>query len=345
MVVGLSGGVDSSTAAYLLKQEGYEVVGIFLHLWKGNNPRSCCSVEAGEFARQTAEFLSIPFYAVNSEERFKEKVVNFFVRGYERGSTPNACVECNREIKFEWLFQQAKAVGAERVATGHYARILQNYTTKEYELHKGIDVQKDQAYFLYTLKSEWLPKILFPLGNRTKKEVREIARQAGLSNATRRESQDLCFLNGKGEKFFPVREGEIVDEEGRVLGHHRGVPFYAVGQRKGLGIPSTEPLFVKEKRAELNQVMVARREKLWGNRIRVERVRFLASRPATSFTCQVKHRAGAEEVPAEVSYDERMNTALLTLKQPVWAPAPGQSAVFYDGSRVLGGGVIHSVLS
>jgi len=344
-VVGLSGGVDSSTSAYLLKEEGYEVVGIFLHLWRGNNPRSCCSREAGEFARQTAEFLSIPFYVVNCEEGFREKVVDFFVRGYEGGSTPNACVECNRQIKFEWLFQQARAVGAEGVATGHYARVLQNPATGEYELHKGVDVRKDQAYFLYTLKPAWLPKIIFPLGNKRKEEVREIARMAGLPNATRRESQDLCFLNGRGGNFFHPQEGEIVDEEGRVLGRHRGIPFYAVGQRKGLGIPSSEPLYVKEKIAERNQIVVGRREELWGNRIRVEGVRFLTLTPLSSFRCQVRHRAGAEEVPAEVSYDERTNTAILTLKKPVWAPAPGQSAVFYDGSRVLGGGIIHSVLS
>jgi len=356
VVVAMSGGVDSSVAAALLVDQGYEVVGVMLRLWSepgdGCDPlrpasdNRCCTLEAMHVARSVAERLGIPFYVVNAEERFKAAVVEMFIREYSSGRTPNPCLTCNREVRFGYLLSYARRLGARYLATGHYARVLQGPDGR-FQLWRGVDRAKDQSYVLSVLGQEQLQQVLFPVGERTKGEVRELAAARGLPAATRRESQDLCFVaDGDYRRFLrhwapeAIRAGPILDRQGRLLGTHRGLPFYTIGQREGLGVAAGHPLYVLALDVERNALIVGRGEELEHNWLRTGRVNWIAGEPPVGplhVGVQIRYRA--MPAPATV-WPLPDGGARVRFAGAVRAITPGQAAVFYEGDRCLGGGVI-----
>src|SRR5258705_5187144 len=267
VVVGMSGGVDSSAAAALLLEQGYDVVGITLKLWPqdcvSRAEDKCCGPQAVMDARSVSHKLGIPYYLVDEAEDFQKQVINYFAEEYKAGRTPNPCVMCNEKLKFGTLISRARQLGAEYVATGHFARIEKQPDTGRYLLKRGKDAKKDQSYFLFSLKQEQLARALFPLGELTKSDTREIARESHLKTAEKEESMEICFVPDKDYGKFlqqahlvDKHQGEIVDLQGRVLGHHDGIEFYTIGQRKGLGLSSPRPLYVTELDAVNNRIVV-----------------------------------------------------------------------------------------
>ena len=353
VIAAMSGGVDSSVTAALMVEAGHEVIGITMRLGmhdtievESDKP-NCCSLDGVEDARYVAMQLGVPFYAVNYEEQFRRSVIDYFADEYLAGRTPSPCVVCNREVKFGKLLELATHLEADYIATGHYAKIEQDLETGRHLLRKGLYVDKDQSYFLFALTQEQLSRSLMPLGGYTKDQVRAIARKYKLYTAEKIESQELCFIaDGNYRRFLTdrapekIREGEIVDQEGNVLGKHRGIPFYTVGQRKGLGIAVGEPLYVTEVNANDNTIVVGKTEDLLRDTMQVERLNLIAMDGLTEpIRAHVKIRsrdAGASgritplsDTEAEVRFDE-----------PRRAITPGQAAVFYDGDMVIGGGWI-----
>ncbi|MHA2610893.1 MAG: tRNA 2-thiouridine(34) synthase MnmA [bacterium JZ-2024 1] len=341
VVVGMSGGLDSSVAALLLQQMGYEVIGLFLHLYPGNHPRSCCSLDAAQYARRTAEMLEIPLYVYNAHQTFHHNVIRYFQEGYGRGKTPNPCIACNRLVRFPLFLQQAQALGADFIATGHYARIRMNPENHQYGLYRALDSQKDQSYFLYPVSRDLLSRLIFPLGRMTKKEVKEIALRHQLPSLQKPESQDLCFFMGNVAEFFPEGGVQIISEEGKTLGEYRGRLFFTIGQRKGLALSGGQKLYVQEVNLEKGFIRMGTRESLECSFLEVEGVNWLIPEPGEELEVSVQHRYHSEEVPAKVIWKD--NTACVYLKQKIWAPAVGQSAVFYKDGQVLGGGIISRV--
>ncbi len=353
VVVALSGGVDSSTAAALLVQQGYEVSGVMMRLWathyQGEFPANrCCSPSAIADARQVCALLGIPFHLVNLEEEFKAQVVDYFCDSYALGRTPNPCLACNREIKFKALLRLAFGLGAEYLATGHYGRIRSR--KGEYQLLRGIDEEKDQSYVLYMLGQEELPHLLFPVGHFTKRQVRAMAANYNLPTADTGESQDVCFVHDGDYRGFvaqqrpeTVRPGPIVDLQGHVLGEHRGVAFYTVGQRQGLGIAAAHPLYVLEIDSTRNALVVGPKAALLRCALLAEQVSFVAANPPPhpiSITAKIRYKA--KEAPATlILLPGRMAKVIFSDPQP--AITPGQGVVFYQGDVVLGGGIIASV--
>lgn len=350
VVVAMSGGVDSSLAAALLVEQGYEVVGIMLRLWaeddtSGTAGNRCCTPDAQALARYVAHLLEIPFYVLDVQTPFKTQVVDFFVQEYSSGVTPNPCLQCNRHIRFGHLLRHALALGAGYLATGHYARVRQ--VNGRYQLLKGVDERKDQSYVLHVLTQQELAHALFPVGSYTKAEVREMARARGLPVADRPESQDLCFLaDGDYRRFLArhapeaLRPGPIVDTVGRRLGQHQGLPLYTIGQRKGLGLSGPEPLYVVATDLATNTLIVGGRAELGRERFRVQRVNWISGEaPTAPLRCTVKIRYKASEVPAMVTPLEGGYAEVIT-DEPLYGVTPGQAAVFYDGEVVLGGGMI-----
>jgi tRNA-specific 2-thiouridylase len=354
VVVGMSGGVDSTVAAYLLRESGWEVIGVTLRLWSGCEARAeahrrpCCSLsdlrEAGLWARR----LGLEHLAVDVRREFVQCVVNPFVREYVRGRTPNPCVECNRRLKFPQLLRAAERLGATRVATGHYARVEER--AGAYRLMRGKDRAKDQSYVLWRLGQEWLSRLLLPLGGLLKSEVCRMAGEMGLETAERQESQDICFLPGRDYREFieetepgAFRPGLIVDTEGRVLGRHRGIAGFTVGQRRGLGIAAHRPLYVIDLDPDRDLVVVGGREEAEMRRVEAEEAGWVAGTPPVpcggSFPATVKVRYQMEAVPGTVTLSGRDSFAV-ELEEPVPAAAPGQSAVLYRGEELLGGGII-----
>ncbi|MGC8837334.1 MAG: tRNA 2-thiouridine(34) synthase MnmA [Anaerolineae bacterium] len=354
VVVAMSGGVDSSVAAALLKEQGYEVVGIMLRLWSEHGPgeertNRCCTVEAVDDARRVADRLDIPFYLVNVEEPFRQWVVEPFIREYCAGRTPNPCIACNRHIRFQFLLQRALALDADYLATGHYARVV--YEGGRYHLLRGVDRAKDQSYQLYTLGQEQLAHILLPLGTWTKAEVRRMAREWGLPVAEKPESQEICFVaDGDYRRFLrdwapeAFRPGPIVDRQGRVLGQHQGLPGYTIGQRKGLGIAWTEPLYVLEVDPVRNCLVVGPAAELGARALLAEEVHYVQGDPPPG-PCRVtaKIRYQAPDAPALLEPGEG-RTARLTFDEALRDITPGQAVVFYRGEEVLGGGTIARAL-
>ncbi len=349
IIVGMSGGVDSAVAALLLKEQGHEVIGVTLRTWEaetGTESR-CCEIDD---ARADARTIGIPFYALNCKEDFKKYVTEPFIDSYISGETPNPCIGCNRHVKWERLIYYAKVMKADNIATGHYA-LKVHLPNGRYTVRSGADTGKDQTYMLYKLTQEQLSATLFPLSGKTKAEVRKIAEGAGLYAASKAESQEICFVpDGNYAGFIEENatasvpaEGNFVNEEGAVLGRHKGIIHYTVGQRKGLGIAFGVPMFVKRIDAGKNEVILAEEKSLYTGEMICRETNFLSTpglAPGERVRASVKiryHHPGMDAVIEGIDGDK----VKVTFKEPVKAATPGQSAVFYDESGcVIGGGVI-----
>ena len=357
VMVGMSGGVDSTVTAYLLKQQGYEVEGVSFILWEARlkaAATACCSFEARDSAAASAEALGIPLRTIDVRGAFYERVIDPFVEAYQRGTTPNPCILCNRHIKFPYLLTAADETDAAFIATGHYAKVVtreeSGVRSQESEwitkcLKKGIDKKKDQSYVLYVLEKDQLERLVLPLGELTKDEVRQIARTLNLPAAERPESQEICFIEDNDycrflETLSPavMRPGPIIGPDGRTIGTHQGIYRYTIGQRKGLGISSREPRFVTRIDTTLNAVHVGSREDAMVREIKAEEINWLLKPDAAAFRAAVKVRSMMAATSASIALKDEK--ALIVFDEPQWAPAPGQSAVFYDGDTVIGGGTI-----
>jgi tRNA-specific 2-thiouridylase len=344
VVVAMSGGVDSSVAAALLKQQGYDVIGLTLRLW--TDPAHPPASDSETAVRRAAEALDISLHVIDIADTFRREIVQFFLDEYARGVTPNPCVRCNRLVKWGVLLDQALALGADYLATGHYAR---KRTTKngQQELLRAVDRSKDQSYVLHVLTQEKLARALFPVGEYPKSEIRNLALTFGLPAATRADSQDLCFLAGEDYRDFLRRNapeigrpGPIVTRDGRTLGEHQGLADYTIGQRKGLGVSSPVPLYVLAKDAAKNTLVVGQEDELGSRELTAADVNWIAGEPPSGpLRAQVKTRYTAKEAWAEVTPLER-NKAEVRFEVPQRDITPGQAAVFYDGDIVLGGGLI-----
>jgi tRNA-specific 2-thiouridylase len=351
VVISMSGGVDSSVAAALLVRQGYQVIGMMLRLWsepgQSENNR-CCTPDAMAQARRVSAILGIPFYAIDAQQIFYDTVVNEFTDGYTNGLTPNPCLVCNRQVRWGFLLSRAQAIGAQFMATGHYAR-LDRGPDNRIQLLRAIDPQKDQSYVLHALNQDQLSQALFPLGVYTKPEVRRMAREMGLPVADRPDSQDLCFLGGSGYAEFLLRlapqarnPGPIMTKQGNLLGQHQGLAFYTIGQRKGIGVSSTQPLYVLAKDIDRNALIVGGLEQLGRQELTAASVNWVSGEaPGGSFHAQVKIRYKAQAVWATVDPLEKAQ-AQVYFDQPLRDITPGQAVVFYQEDICLGGGIIQA---
>jgi len=344
IVVGLSGGVDSSVAAAVLQQQGYDVTGLTLWLMKGKG--QCCS-EGMVDAALLCEQLGIPYHVVDSREVFQNEIIDYLVSGYAAGITPLPCSQCNKAVKFGPMLKYAQETwGIKQIATGHYARIKYDQKSDRYQLLTAIDDSKDQSYFLYNLSQEMLAASIFPLGNQTKTQTRELAISLGLNTAEKPDSQDLCLIESHGsmrgflDKYINQQEGEIVDLQGKVLGKHQGVHHYTIGQRKGLGVSAPEPLYVVKLDPGRNQVVVTTREYAGHLECIVNQLNWVSIPQSTTLiqtTVKVRYRSPAVPVTVIPLANDQVK---LVFTEPQFAITPGQAAVFYDGEMLLGGGII-----
>ena len=344
VVVGLSGGVDSSVAAATLHHQGYEVIGLTLWLMKGKG--QCCSEGMVDAARLCEE-LNIPHHIVDSRDVFQENIVDYLVGGYEAGVTPLPCSQCNRAVKFSPMLNYARTeLGTDKIATGHYARIHYDRASDRYQLLRAVDRNKDQSYFLYDLTQELLAGSVFPLGNQTKEETRRVASEFGLSTANKPESQDLCLIEAHGsmqtflDRYINQKEGDIVDMAGNVLGKHTGIHHYTIGQRRGLGIAAPEPLYVVKLDAVMNRVIVGDRNA--GGRLEctVSRMNWVSmAEPTAPIRVEVQIRYRSQPVPAQIIPLDNSRIKIM-FDEHQFGVTPGQAAVLYKGEMVLGGGII-----
>lgn len=345
VLVAMSGGVDSSVAAYLEKEAGNEVIGVTMRLFGDGIDSTCCSLDDVEDARSVAYKLGMPYYVFNFSDDFKEKIICKFIESYENGRTPNPCIDCNRYMKFDKLYERAKLLGCEYVVTGHYARI--DKENGRYVLKKALDASKDQSYVLYSLTQEQLAHTLFPLGEMSKDETRLIAEKCGFSNAHKPDSQDICFVpDGDYAKVIALHTGktyapgDFIDKDGNVLGTHRGIIHYTLGQRKGLGVSAATPLYVCKIDVLNNTVTLGENGDLFSTELTVGDFNWISGEaPSETFRCEAKIRYRQKEQPATV-YPCGAGKVKIVFDEPQRAITPGQAAVLYDGEKVLGGGTI-----
>lgn len=353
VVVGMSGGVDSSVAAYLLKQQGYDVIGVTMQIWQDEDQFTqaesggCCGLSAVDDARRVADRLEIPYYVMNFKREFKKNVMDYFTAEYLKGRTPNPCIACNRYVKWESLLQRSLEIGADYIATGHYARVEQ-LSNGRYAIRNSVTAAKDQTYALFNLTQKQLSHTLMPVGDYTKDEIRAIAEDIGLMVAHKKDSQEICFIPDNDYAGFIDREcremvpppGNFVSVDGEILGRHKGITHYTIGQRKGLGIAFGCPVFVTEIRPETNEVVLGSDKDVYTNRLYANQLNFMALsdieepvrlkakiRYSHAGSCCTVRRTGADEICCE-------------FEEPVRAVTPGQAVVLYDGDYVAGGGVI-----
>ena len=351
-IVAMSGGVDSSVAAYLLQKEGHEVIGLSFELWDSRDLKDsnvCCSVETIRLAKSVAHKLGIEHHTVDVRDAFYTHVIEEFCASYLKGTTPNPCILCNKHIKFDFLMKKAEEFGADAIVTGHYARTgkAQNTDNNRFLLKKGADPKKDQSYVLYVMTQSELAKTLFPLGEMKKEETREIAKELDLATAMRAESQEICFVGDDKyvdfiEKFSPesLRPGPIVDTSGKIIGEHKGIAFYTIGQRKRLGISSLIPHYVADIDRKTNTITVGSRKEAMKRTLIIKELNWISLESLTNpLAVHVKIRSTMKEAAAVISplENERVSVEFEDLQ---WAPASGQSAVFYSGDIVIGGGII-----
>lgn len=349
-LIAMSGGVDSSVAAFLVKAQGYDSIGCTMKLYDNalagvSRSHTCCSLDDVEDARSVACRLGIPYYVFNFKDDFEEKVIRKFIRSYEAGITPNPCIDCNRYLKFDRLYERARVLGCDCIVTGHYARIERD--GERYLLKKALDGSKDQSYVLYSLTQAQLAHTLFPLGTLKKTNVRRMAEEQGFVNADKPDSQDICFVPD-GDYASVIRRytgkdaeaGDFVSADGTVLGRHKGIIHYTVGQRRGLGICAPEPLYVCGIFPGSNTVLLGRNADLYRKDVDVANVHWISgTAPQADFRCAAKLRYRQSEQPAAV-IPTGADTVHIVFDEPQRAVTPGQAAVFYDGDTVLGGGVI-----
>ena len=351
VLVAMSGGVDSSVAAKLLTDAGFSCIGCTMKLYDNEDAgipkaNTCCSLDDVEDARSVAYRLGMPYYVFNLKDKFAECVIDRFVDAYEHGITPNPCIDCNRYLKFRRLYDRAALMGCDAIATGHYVRIERGENGR-YLLKKALDSSKDQSYVLYMLTQEQLAHTRFPLGTLHKTEARELADRLGFFNARKPDSQDICFVPDGDYAAFIRRHtgkadapGDFVDESGRILGRHKGIAHYTIGQRKGLGIPSNQPLYVKAIDPKSNQVVLSENDALFSQQLTGENFNWIAwEAPPRQFRCSAKIRYRQTEQPCEVTVEENGSVQVL-FDRPQRAITPGQAVVLYDGDTVLGGGTI-----
>lgn len=354
IVVAMSGGVDSSLTAYLLLQEGYEVIGITMRIWSSQEsgrteryPYGCCGVVDVEDARRVAQRLDIPFYVINLEKDFNEQVVDYFCREYLQGRTPNPCIVCNEKLKFGRLWEKAQSLEAQIIATGHYTRVEYDENKQRYLLRKGVDAKKDQSYVLFSLSQDQLSRIRFPLGNLHKDRVRKIARDLGMKVSDKIESQEICFVRERDYRCFlqrrlgkRIESGLIVDRQGRVLGTHIGISTFTIGQRRGLGVSAGYPLYVIDIDPTSNRVIVGSEKETFLDRCVASRVNWIAVKSLTEpqrVEAKIRYNhPGAEAIVDPIAEDR----VVVRFNSPQKAVTPGQAVVFYHGDLVLGGGWI-----
>lgn len=353
VVVGMSGGVDSSVAAYLLKEQGYDVVGVTMQIWQDEEQAcveengGCCGLSAVDDARRVAARLGIPYYVMNFKREFKEHVMDYFTAEYLRGRTPNPCIACNRYVKWESLLARSMEIGAEYIATGHYARV-ERLSNGRYAIRNSVTAAKDQTYALYSLTQEQLARTRMPVGAYTKEEIRSIAEKIGLPVAAKKDSQEICFIPDNDYAGFIDRAcgdrvpppGNFVSADGTVLGRHLGITHYTIGQRKGLGIAFGKPMFVKEIRPERNEVVLGEDAELYTTTLYARNLNFMALadiREKTELTAKIRYSHGGSRCLVTRTGEDEIRC---DFSEPVRAVTPGQAVVLYDGDYVAGGGVI-----
>lgn len=355
----MSGGLDSSVAAALLKKQGHECIGLYLNVWtdptlfsdeeKKRFPQNkCCSLESLMIARSVCQDLGIPFYTMNVEHEFKEKVVDYFLKGFINGETPNPCVMCNKTIKFGAMFEKMKALGCNALATGHYV-YTKKHLNGRISLYRGNDQTKDQSYYLYNLTQEKLQNLIFPLGKMTKKQVRALAKKFNLTKVmNKRESQGICFFPEKTPDAFlsrnlkegeDYREGEIKNKNGEILVTHKGLPFFTIGQRKGIGIGGGPALFVTKTNPKENSIIVGSEEDLLKTEVEIHSANFLSGNPPSekkTYDVRIRNHAHLQKA----KFKQKDDKIIISFQKPVRAVMPGQSLVLYSGSELIGGGIM-----